>query len=82
MRADPRRGLCSYVQNTRIRVLPESIVRSRDLRVLYVPAGLRAKSRAIPDPDWAALGSSGQYVCASVRACVCVCLCVSVYTLT
>ncbi len=36
--ADLRRNCCSYVQNTLIRVLPESILRSRDLEMLYTAA--------------------------------------------
>ncbi len=44
---DSRRNRCSYVQNTRIRGLPESIRRCQSLQMLYT-AALRAKSRAIP----------------------------------
>ncbi len=40
-------NLCSYVQNTGIRVLPESICRCRNLQMLYT-AALRAKSKATP----------------------------------
>ena len=44
---DSWRNRCSYVQNTRIRVLPELILRSRELLMLYT-ATLHAKPRAIP----------------------------------
>ncbi len=46
-RVDSRRNRFSYVQNTRIRVLPESIPRSRELLMLYT-AALHAKPRAFP----------------------------------
>ena len=60
LRADSRRNRCSYVQNTRIRVLPESILRCRNLQMLYA-AALRAESRATP----AAAPSTHALVCAS-----------------